>query len=39
MQKIVNAAPTAGEGARVHRMISALVSAGLDVNVRTRLHV
>jgi integrase len=30
MQRIVNAAPTAGEGNRVHRMISALVSAGLD---------
>jgi integrase len=30
LQKIVNAAPTAGEGDRVHRMISALVSAGLD---------
>ena len=30
MQKIVNAAPTAGEGNRVHRMISALVSVGLD---------
>jgi len=29
-QTIVNAAPTAGEGNRVHRMISALVSAGLD---------
>jgi len=29
-QKIVNAAPTAGEGNRVHRMISALVSAGLE---------
>ena len=29
-QKIVNAAPTAGEGDRVHRMISALVTAGLD---------
>jgi hypothetical protein len=28
-QKIVNAAPTAGEGDRVHRMISAMVSAGL----------
>jgi hypothetical protein len=27
-QKIVNAAPTAGEGDRVHRMISALVTAG-----------
>ena len=30
MQKIVNAAPTAGEGNRLHRMISALVSAGLE---------
>ena len=29
-QKIVNAAPTPGEGARVRGMISALVSAGLD---------
>jgi integrase len=29
-QAIVNAAPTAGEGGRVHRMISAMVSAGLD---------
>jgi hypothetical protein len=29
-QAIVNAAPTAGEGNRVHRMISAMVSAGLD---------
>jgi integrase len=29
MQKIVNAAPTAGEGARVHRMLSAMVNAGL----------
>jgi len=29
-QKIVNAAPTAGEGSRTARMISALVSAGLD---------
>ncbi|HET6190572.1 MAG TPA: tyrosine-type recombinase/integrase [Trebonia sp.] len=28
-QKIVNAAPTAGEGDRVHRMLSALVGAGL----------
>ena len=27
-QKIVNAAPTAGEGGRVHRMLSALVGAG-----------
>jgi hypothetical protein len=29
MQKIVNAAPTPGEGKRVRAMISALVSAGL----------
>jgi hypothetical protein len=29
-QKIVNAAPTAGEGDRVHRMVSAMVTAGLD---------
>jgi hypothetical protein len=29
-QKIVNAAPTAGEGNRIRGMISALVSAGLD---------
>jgi integrase len=29
-QAIVNAAPTAGEGDRARRMISALVSAGLD---------
>jgi integrase len=29
MQKIVNAAPTAGEGDRVHRMLSAMVGAGL----------
>jgi hypothetical protein len=29
MQRVVNAAPTPGEGDRVHRMISALVSAGL----------
>jgi hypothetical protein len=28
-QKIVNAAPTAGEGDRVHRMLSAMVSVGL----------
>jgi integrase len=28
-QKIVNAAPTAGEGDRVHRMLSAMVGAGL----------
>ena len=30
MQKVVNAAPTPGEGDRVRGMISALVSAGLD---------
>ena len=30
MQLIVNAAPTAGEGARVARMLSALVNAGID---------
>jgi hypothetical protein len=35
MQKIVNAAPTPGEGDRVHRMISALVSAGLDAGYLT----
>ena len=29
MQQIINAAPTAGEGARVHGMISALVTAGI----------
>ena len=28
-QKVVNAAPTAGEGDRVHRMLSAMVGAGL----------
>jgi hypothetical protein len=28
-QKIVNAAPTAGEGDRVHRMLSSMVSVGL----------
>ena len=30
-QKIVNAAPAAGEGGRVHRMLSALVGAGIKV--------
>jgi integrase len=30
MQQVVNAAPTAGEGDRVQRMISALVTAGID---------
>lgn len=29
MQQIINAAPTAGEGTRVHGMISALVTAGI----------
>jgi integrase len=29
MQKIVNAAPTAGEGERLHRCLSAIVTAGL----------
>ena len=39
MQKIVNAAPTAGEGDRVQRMISALVTAGIDAGylVNSRL--
>jgi integrase len=39
MQKVVNAAPTAGEGDRVHRMISALVTAGIDAGylVNSRL--
>ena len=30
MQQVVNAAPTPGEGDRVQRMISALVTAGID---------
>ena len=30
MQQVVNAAPTAGEGARVRAMISALVAAGIE---------
>jgi integrase len=34
-QKIVNAAPTAGEGDRVHRMISALVTAGIEAGYLT----
>jgi hypothetical protein len=29
MQKVVNAAPTAGEGARLHRCLSAMVTAGI----------
>jgi integrase len=35
MQQIVNAAPTAGEGARVAGMISALVSAGITAGYLT----
>jgi integrase len=34
-QKIVNAAPTAGEGDRVRRMISALITAGIDAGYLT----
>jgi len=34
-QRIVNAAPTAGEGDRAHRMISALVTAGIDAGYLT----
>ncbi len=39
MQKIVNAAPAAGEGDRVRRMISALVTTGVDAGylVNSRL--
>jgi hypothetical protein len=39
MQQVVNAAPTAGEGDRVRRMISALVTAGIDAGflVNSRL--
>ena len=29
MQEVVNAAPTAGEGARLHRCLSAMVTAGI----------
>jgi hypothetical protein len=35
MQQVVNAPPTAGEGARTARMTSALVSAGLDAGYLT----
>jgi integrase len=35
MQAIVNAAPTAGEGDRVHRMISAMVGAGIRAGYLT----
>jgi len=34
-QKIVNGAPTAGEGDRVHRMISAMVMAGIEAGYLT----
>jgi hypothetical protein len=34
-QKIVNAAPTAGEGDRIHRMLSALVTSGIDAGYLT----
>lgn len=39
MQQVVNAAPTAGEGDRAARMISALVTAGIDAGylVNSRL--
>jgi integrase len=39
VQQIVNAAPTAGEGDRVRRMVSALVTAGIDTGylVNSRL--
>jgi Phage integrase family len=35
MQQIVNAAPTAGEGDRLHRCLSALVTAGLKAGYLT----
>ncbi len=35
MQQIVNAAPTAGEGDRVHGMLSALVAAGIEAGYLT----
>jgi integrase len=35
MQQVVNAAPTAGERARTARMISALVTAGIDAGYLT----
>ena len=38
-QKIVNAAPTVGEGDRVHRMLSALVSAGIDAGYLAALTI
>jgi hypothetical protein len=36
MQQAVNAAPTAGEGARLHRCLSAMVTAGYLTNPRLR---
>jgi integrase len=35
MQAIVNAAPTSGEGDRVHRMVSAMVTAGIKAGYLT----
>ena len=35
MQQIVNAAPTAGEGARLHRCLSAMVTAGIAAGYLT----
>jgi integrase len=35
MQAVVSAAPTAGEGGRVHRMISAMVAAGIRAGYLT----
>jgi hypothetical protein len=35
MQRIVNAAPTAGEGARLRRCLSALVTAGIAAGYLT----
>ncbi len=36
MQRAVNAAPTAGEGARLHRCLSAMITAGYLTNPRLR---
>ena len=35
MQQAVNAAPTAGEGARLHRCLSAMVTAGITAGYLT----
>ena len=35
MQKVVNAAPTAGEGARLRRALSAMVTAGIAAGYLT----